>query len=79
MWVGLCSAYLSLGLILRSKLSIQIAMGALLLCSIRLIAYDLVQSDIAVRALVFIGVGILMLSLSLIYKKYKHRIDRDDS
>ncbi len=79
MWVGLISIYLSLGLLLRSKLSIKIAMCSLLLCSIRLIVYDLVQSDIGIRALVFIGVGILMLALSLLYKKYKHRIEKDES
>lgn len=75
LWVGLTCFYLAVGLLVQSKRSIQIAMLVLAFCSIRLILFDLVQSDLAIRALVFIGVGSLMLGISVLYKKYKHRIE----
>lgn len=74
-WVGLSSLYLALSLLVKSKLGIQIAMATLLICSIRLLVFDLVQSDISIRAIVFLGVGILMMLISIMYKKYKHRLE----
>lgn len=75
LWVGLTCVYLSIGLLQKSKLSIQISMAALLMCSFRLIFFDMHQSDLALRSLVFIGVGALMLGFSMIYKKFKYRIE----
>ncbi|MFZ0565138.1 MAG: hypothetical protein WAM28_03005 [Chlamydiales bacterium] len=74
LWVGLICFYLSIGLLIKSKRSIQIGMIALLFCSVRLIVFDLVQSNLSTRALVFIGVGGLMLGMSILYKKYKYRL-----
>jgi hypothetical protein len=74
LWVGLTCVYLAIGLFVKSKRSIQIAMSTLAFCSIRLIVFDLVQSTSSTQALVFIGVGSLMLGISVLYKKYKHRI-----
>ncbi len=74
LWVGLTSVYITLGLLVKNKLTIRIGMGALILCSARLVIFDLMQSNILVRALVFFGVGILMMIVGVIYKKYKHRI-----
>ncbi|NGX60936.1 MAG: hypothetical protein K940chlam9_00411 [Chlamydiae bacterium] len=74
LWVGWISVYLSVSLLIKSQRSIQIGMASLLLCSGRLIFFDLVQTDLSTRALVFIGVGSLMLGISILYKKYKHRI-----
>lgn len=74
LWVGLTSVYITLGLLEKNRLSIQIGMGALILCSGRLILFDLMQSNILVRALVFFCVGILMMIVGVVYKKYKHRI-----
>lgn len=74
LWVGLTSIYISIGLVIKSKRSIQIGMLALVFCSARLLIFDLRQSDPSTRALVFIGVGGLMLGMSILYKKYKHRI-----
>lgn len=74
LWVGLICFYVSIGLLIKSKRSIQIGMVALLFCSVRLLIFDLVQSNLSTRALVFIGVGGLMLGISVLYKKYKHRL-----
>lgn len=79
LWVGLTCVYLAVGLLIKSKRSIQIAMAALVFCSVRLIIFDLVQTDLTTRALVFIGVGSLMLGISVLYKKFKHRIEAHES
>jgi len=78
LWVGISCIYFTIGLIVKSKHSIQIAMLALILCSIRLMIFDLVQSDLAIRAGVFIGVGISILGIGVIYKKYKQRIEQHE-
>jgi uncharacterized membrane protein len=75
LWVGLACLYIAVGLLVKSQRSIQIAMAALVFCSVRLILFDLIQSDMATRALVFIGVGSLMLGVSILYKKFEHRIE----
>jgi hypothetical protein len=74
-WVGLSCVYLSLSLLAKSKWGMQIAMGSLVVCSMRLVIFDLTQSDLATRALVFLGVGIFMLCISIVYKKYKYRTE----
>ncbi len=74
LWVGLICAYMSVGLLVRSKSSIQIGTATLIFCATRLLIFDLVQSDLGVRAIVFIGVGVFSLTTSVLYKKYKHRI-----
>jgi hypothetical protein len=78
LWVGLSCIYLTVGLFVKSRQTIQIAMGALVICSLRLIIFDMVQTDAAIRALVFLGVGSLMLGVSILYKKYKYRIDLNE-
>lgn len=78
LWVGLACLYLTVGLLVKSKKGIQIAMSVLLFCSVRLIVFDLVQTNLVTRSLVFIGFGILMLGISVLYKKYKYRIDASE-
>ena len=75
LWVGLTCLYLTLSLIMRSKISVQVSMCALGICSLRLIIFDLTQTNLSVRALVFLGVGLMMLLISVLYKKFKHRIE----
>ena len=77
-WVGLTAVYLSIGLLVRSKKTVQIATIFLVVCCIRLVVFDLVQSDLATRASVFLGVGGLMLGISILYKKYKKRIELNE-
>lgn len=74
-WVGLTCLYLSLGLVAKSKWSIRMGMGILFACSVRLVVYDLTQSNTSVRAAIFLGVGLLMLCVSILYKKFKHRLE----
>lgn len=79
LWNGLTCLYLCVGLLIKSKRTIQIAMAAIVLCALRLMIFDLRQADPALRALIFIGVGILMLGISMLYKKFKHRIEAQDA
>lgn len=74
LWVGLIFIYFSIGLLIRSHKTVQIGIAALALCSARLIFFDLVQTNLSARALAFICVGALMLLISAVYKKYKHRV-----
>ncbi len=79
LWVGLTGIYLAISLWMKSKISIHIAMCTLVFCSLRLMIFDLIQSDLFARALVFFGVGSLMLVISVLYKKYKHRIESHEN
>lgn len=74
-WVVLTCIYIVVGLLVKTKRAIQIGMAFLVFCSIRLVLFDLLQNDLATRSLVFLGVGTLMLIISILYKKYKHRLE----
>ncbi len=79
LWFGLTSLYICFGLMLKSKKAIQISMALLVVCSIRLLVFDLIQKNLSIRALIFIGVGILMLCMSILYKKLKHRLEMHEN
>jgi hypothetical protein len=55
---------------------IQFGYAALGLCVIRLIGFDLKESDILFRAFIFIGSGIMMILSQIIYSKFKHRLSK---
>ena len=48
----------------------MVALGAALL---RLIFFDLARSSTLTRALVFVGVGLLMLGMNSLYNRFKDR------
>lgn len=58
------------GFILQHMRLLHLAWGGLVLCVLKLLFYDLAQTDLLVRALVFITVGLLMVAFHLLYKKY---------
>jgi hypothetical protein len=67
------------GIFLLSMLMIEnhfrmLSMGALAACVLRLVFIDMAQSGTLVRGLVFLGVGVIMLSMNAIYNKYKDRM-----
>ncbi|MBN1216106.1 MAG: hypothetical protein JXA99_11785 [Candidatus Lokiarchaeota archaeon] len=74
-WCGLIFLYALIGLIVKSKKTLKISMFSLVICSARLLIFDLVQTDPTKRVIAFVGVGCIMLVLSIIYKKFKHRIE----
>jgi uncharacterized membrane protein len=73
LWVVECFLIFIAAVILKENHFRYLAMTGLGLTLIRLVFYDLAKSDTFTRALVFIGVGILMLVMNSIYNKYKDR------
>jgi hypothetical protein len=73
LWVVECFVIFISAVILKESHFRYLAMTGLGLSLIRLIFYDLAKSDTLTRALVFIGVGVLMLVMNSIYNKYKTR------
>lgn len=62
------------GFLLKNKNLVRIAFGFLAFCVLRLVFYDLAQTDLLIRALVFVTVGLLMIFIHMIYKKYVGRL-----
>ena len=48
-----------------------VAVGA---CLVRLVLYDMAQSDLGIRGIVFVGVGALMLGMNSVFNKYRSRL-----
>ncbi|MGB1241704.1 MAG: hypothetical protein ACPG49_04230 [Chitinophagales bacterium] len=73
LWVVESLALFVLSIVLREKYFRYVALCGVLFCVGRLIFYDLSQSNWLMRALVFVGTGIVMLLMNSIYNKYKGR------
>lgn len=73
LWVVLIFIVFSLSIVLREshfRILSMVALGAALL---RLIFFDLARSSTLTRALVFVGVGLLMLGMNSLYNRFKDR------
>jgi len=77
LWVLECFMLFILSVILKEKNFRYVALAALVLCIVRLIFYDLAQTSTLTRALVFFGVGIILLVMNSIYNKYKDRFTNE--
>ncbi len=75
LWVVECAAVFVLSILLKEQHFRYIALGALALAIIRLLFYDMAQAGTLNRALVFVGVGIIMLGMNSLYNKYKGRFE----
>lgn len=73
LWVGLVFLAFVLSVLLREGHFRIMALIALAACLGRLILYDLSQTSLLMRAVVFVGVGILMLGMNSIYNRFKDR------
>jgi hypothetical protein len=58
---------------LRENQFRYLALGGLAACLVRLVLIDMAEANLAVRGLVFIGVGSLMLGMNAIYNRYRAR------
>lgn len=65
----------ALGAALREKQFRYVSLAALAACLLRLVFVDLAQADLAVRGVVFLGVGLLMLGMNAIYNRYRTRFE----
>lgn len=73
LWVGEAFVIFLLGAFLRESQFRYVAQVGLVGCLIRLIFFDLSQSKTVTRAIVFLGVGSLMVLMNFLYQKYKDR------
>jgi hypothetical protein len=77
LWVFECLIIFVLGITLRETQFRYIAQGFLVFCLLRLVFYDLATSGTIVKAVVFIGVGIMMLLIYSIYNRYRIKLEKD--
>ena len=73
LWVVECLIIFITGLILKEKHFIYVANSGLVLSVIRLVFFDLAQTDLIARALVLIGVGVIILFVNYLGTKFRER------
>ncbi|MCP5106431.1 MAG: DUF2339 domain-containing protein, partial [bacterium] len=73
LWVVECFLIFVAAVILKESHFRYLAMTGLAAALFRLVFYDMAKSETLTRALVFIGVGVIMLVMNSIYNKYKDR------
>lgn len=68
-------AFLIYGLsaVLRDGQFRLVALLALAACLMRLLVVDMAEADLGLRGLVFVGVGLLMLAMNALYKRFEDR------
>ncbi|MFN6134574.1 MAG: hypothetical protein ACK46L_17020 [Synechococcaceae cyanobacterium] len=68
-------AFLIYGLsaVLRDRQFRLVALLALAACLLRLLVVDMAEADLGLRGLVFVGVGLLMLAMNALYKRFEDR------
>lgn len=73
LWVMEAFGVFVLSVALKEQHFRYMALTGLALCLLRLVAYDLAQSDTLTRAMVFVGVGFIMLLMHSVYNKFRSR------
>ncbi|MEL1252283.1 hypothetical protein AAEO57_00740 [Flavobacterium sp. DGU38] len=74
-WILESLGLLVLGIILKEKYFRYVSLSLVGVCVIRLMFFDLSNADFLIRALVLLGVGIVLLVMNTLFKKYKERFD----
>lgn len=74
-WVLEALGLLILGILLKEKYFRYVSLSLVGLCIVRLMFFDLSNTDFLIRALVLLGVGIVLLVMNSLFKKYKDRFD----
>ena len=74
-WVLEALGLLILGIMLKEKYFRYVSLSLVGLCIVRLMFFDLSNTDFLIRALVLLGVGIVLLVMNSLFKKYKDRFD----
>ena len=75
LWSAEAFTVFALSVVLRESHFRYMALGALGACLLRLIAHDMSESNLALRGIVFVGVGLLMLAMNAVYNKYRARFE----
>ena len=76
LWVIELFVIFSFGLYRKEKRFLNIAQGLLGLSLLRLVFYDLKETSVLTRGVVFLCVGAIMLLMNGIQRKYKHRFSK---
>lgn len=74
-WILESLGLLILGIILKEKYFRYVSLSLVGVCVIRLMFFDLSNADFLIRALVLLGVGVVLLIMNTLFKKYKERFD----
>jgi hypothetical protein len=74
-WILEALGLLILGIILKEKYFRYVSLSLVGLCIIRLMFFDLSNADFLIRALVLLGVGVVLLVMNSLFKKYKDRFE----
>jgi uncharacterized membrane protein len=74
-WILEALGLLILGIILQEKYFRYVSLSLVGICIVRLMFFDLSNADFLIRALVLLGVGIVLLVMNSLFKKYKDRFD----
>ncbi len=74
-WVLEALALLILGIILKEKYFRYVSLSLVGICVVRLMFFDLSNADLLIRALVLLGVGVVLIIMNSLFKKYKDRFD----
>ncbi len=73
LWTAEALAVYLLGVVLREPQFRQVALVGLGACLLRLLAIDMAQADLGLRGLVFVGVGLLLLALNALVRRFRSR------
>ncbi|MFK7049383.1 hypothetical protein FLACOL_02284 [Flavobacterium columnare] len=74
-WILEALGLLILGIALKEKYFRYVSLLLVGLCLIRLMFFDLSNADFLIRALVLLGVGVVLLVMNTLFKKYKDRFE----
>ena len=74
-WILQALGLLILGIALKEKYFRYVSLSLVGLCVVRLMFFDLSNADFLIRAMVLVGVGVVLIVMNTLYKKYKERFD----
>jgi hypothetical protein len=75
LWATEAFVVFALSAWLRENQFRYVALAGLAACLARLVLIDMAQANLALRGVVFIGVGLLMLGMNAIYNRYRARFE----
>ncbi|MGV3698121.1 DUF2339 domain-containing protein [Flavobacterium sp.] len=74
-WILEALGLLILGIMLKEKYFRYVSLSLVGLCVVRLMFFDLSNTNFLIRALVLLGVGVVLIIMNSLFKKYKDRFD----
>jgi len=74
-WILEALGLLILGILLKEKYFRYVSLSLVGLCVVRLMFFDLSNTDFLIRAMVLLGVGVVLLVMNSLFKKYKDRFE----